>query len=152
VYADFRLWLALLVAASVGTAAWIAAFVYWWRLRRAAGWACAPGTIRCSMVTPSANVRGGKSLRVTYEFAVRGISLHGATPRRSGDMFFSDRQRERFARKFSPGQRVGVHYDPRDPTRNCLDRQDAGGIATLSVLWAGTISLGAFLAWSTFGA
>jgi hypothetical protein len=83
---------------------------------------------------------------VKYEFTI-GDRIVGSTPRLSGGWFWSDKQQAAFVRRFAVGQKVEVFYDPRDPKKNCLDREDRSGISALWVIAIGGIALASILVW-----
>lgn len=94
--------------------------------------------------------KGGGKFRLRYEFFVgqeitssapqnRGHShsfrmIIGSTARLSGDWFWTSTQMEEFVNRYPTGQAIEVFYDPKNPKRNCLDREDRRGLAPL---WVG---------------
>ena len=113
--------------------------------QRAKHWPGVRGKITESIVVRDEK---GKAIAfsIRYEFTV-GDRMEGSTPRLSGGGFWTDKQQAEFVARYAPGQDVEVFYDPRNPRRNCLDRQDKSGISTLWVVAAlGTI-LASALVW-----
>lgn len=94
---------------------------------------------------------GGKAthFRIRYEFTV-GDRIEGHTPRLSGDWFWSNDAQTDFVSRYVRDAPVEVFYDPRNPRRNCLDRDDRTGLTALGVIaLAGTL-LASGLAWLHF--
>jgi hypothetical protein len=113
-------------------------------LRRAAEWPSVGGKI---VESETWSDRNGEHFRIRYEFLAgqenptsgvqgRGHShcfreITGSSPRLSGSWFLNGRRMHEFVDRYPVGQEVEVFYDPRNPKRNCLDREDRGGIRTL---------------------
>ena len=91
---------------------------------------------------------GGKStnFRIRYRFAV-GETIEGATPRLSGEWFWNKKQQAAFVARFVAGQHVEVFYDPCDPKRNCLDRDDRSGIAPMWIMAVSGVVMASLLLW-----
>jgi hypothetical protein len=94
--------------------------------------------------------RNALNFRIRYEFTV-GERIEGATPRLCGHWFWTNRRQAEFVGRYRAGQTVEVFYDPRDPRRNCLDRDDRSGITALWIIAAGGTVLASFLVWLTCG-
>ncbi|HKS36171.1 MAG TPA: DUF3592 domain-containing protein, partial [Verrucomicrobiae bacterium] len=114
-------------------------------MKRAQRWLSAPGRIVESTLYKDPH-QNRTHFRIRYEFSV-GEKIEGATPRVSGDWFWSDKQQAAFVSRFVPGQQVEVFYDPRDPKQNCLDRNDNSGIAAMWVIAAGGTLLASLIVW-----
>lgn len=109
-------------------------------LQRANFWPSVRGTITESFLYQDPSRKNATHFRVSYEFVV-GDQIRGCTPRISGDWFWSNKHQAAFVAKYVVGQEVDVFYDPRDPKRNCLDREDKSGISALWMIAGGLIAL-----------
>jgi hypothetical protein len=99
-------------------------------LRKALHWPSLPGTI-----IESRTIYGYKKCDYSIQYVfVAGHEVTGSTPRLSGDWFWSEKQMEAFVARYQVGQGVEVFYDPTNPKRNCIDREDRRGI---QLLWVG---------------
>jgi hypothetical protein len=136
---------ALAIAVGFGFGLWYS----WVALRRsrdmarAQRWPSTSGTIVESAIHV---VDKKKHFRVRYEFTAIE-KMEGATPRISGDWFFSGRAQREFVARWVPGQAVEVFFDPADPRKSCIDRTDRSGITALWVLALSMIALASFLTW-----
>ncbi len=94
---------------------------------------------------------GGKAthFRIRYEFTI-GDRIEGHTPRLSGEWFWSNDAQAEFVCRYVAGEPVEVFYDPRDPHRNCLDRDDRSGITALWVIAAAGTAIASALVWFQF--
>jgi len=94
---------------------------------------------------------GGKHthFRVRYEFTI-GDRIEGCTPRLSGDWFWHNDAQAEFVSRYVAGEPVEVYYDPRNPHRNCLDRDDRSGITALWIIAAAGTALASVLVWLQF--
>ena len=113
--------------------------------RKAVHWPSVRGTIVQSEAYYSA-VKKANTYRIRYVF-VAGHEITGSTPRLSGDWFWSEEQMHAFVDRYPVGQEVEVFYDPANPKRNCLDREDRRGIR---LLWIGAVFVAivsSLLAW-----
>jgi hypothetical protein len=107
----------------------------WWRFRSASYWASGRGRILESYLYRDTFQWRTMHFRVRYEFAPDdGKLLVGETPRLCGDWFWSDRAQAQFVGRYATDQEVEVFYDPADPTRNCLDRDDTSSFAAQTCL------------------
>ena len=113
--------------------------------RKAVHWPSVPGTIVESWTRYQAR-GGGGSFRIRYAFMV-GHEITGSTPRLSGSWFWTTTQMEKFVARYPVGREVEVFYDPENPRRNCLDREDRGGLLPLWVGAALAVICTALLAW-----
>jgi Protein of unknown function (DUF3592) len=138
---------ALAVCGGFGAGVWcsVAALRKAAALRVARHWPSVRGRILESVVFRD-DARNATHFRVRYEFLL-GTMIEGSTPRLSGDWFWSNRQQAAFVARYAPGQEVDVFYDPRNPARNCLDRDDASGITALWVIAVGGTVLAALIVW-----
>ena len=87
--------------------------------------------------------------RIRYEFTV-GDRIEGNTPRLSGEWFWSREAQSEFVVRYIKGEPVEVFYDPRDPRRNCLDRDDRSGITALWVIAIAGTAVASALIWLQF--
>ena len=117
-------------------------------LAKAMGWLPTRGRILESLVYTDPT-RNRTHFRVCYEFFV-DERVEGSTPRIAGDWFWNQKQQEAFVARYIPGQDVEVFYDPRNPTRNCLDRTDRSGITCMWLIALGGTVLASFLVWLVF--
>jgi hypothetical protein len=117
-------------------------------LSRAIGWLPTRGRVLESLVYTDPT-RNRTHFRVRYEFFV-DERMEGSTPRIAGDWFWNQKQQADFVARYIPGQEVEVFYDPRDPTRNCLDRTDRSGILCMWMIALGGTVLASFLVWLVF--
>lgn len=115
------------------------------QLNEARFWLATPGRILEARILRDAGNRRNH-FRIRYEFTA-DERREGDSPRLCGHWFWSDRQQLRFAARFQPGQIVDVYYDPRDPRRNCLDRDDRSGVGALWVLAGGGPLLASLVLW-----
>lgn len=105
---------------------------------RAEGWIPTKGRILEATLYKDPQ-RNATHFRIRYVFQV-GEPIEGNTPRLSGDWFWNNKQQTAFVARFIAGQEAEVFYDPRDPTKNCLDRMDRSGIWALwAIALGGTI-------------
>jgi hypothetical protein len=114
--------------------------------QRARFWPSVLGTITESLLYQDPSQGNATHFRVSYEFVV-GDTLRGSTPRLCGDWFWSKQQQAVFVGRYVIGQQVEVFYDPRDPKKNCLDREDKTGISALWMLAASLTFLAFALLW-----
>jgi hypothetical protein len=131
-------------------------------LRKAAHWPSVRGKI---IESYAYHDKYNGYFRIRYEFPVayeitsptsrlprhaRGSAkITGSTPRLSGKWFWTSIQMDAFVARYPVGQEVEVFYDPENPRRNCLDREDRGGLLPL---WFGTalaVICTALLAWAS---
>ncbi len=132
----------LAIAAGYGAALWCgtSALRKSWLLARARRWPSTRGKILEAVFYEEQDPdRTHSALR--YEFTV-GERIEGCTGRLSGGLFWSKDEEADFIYQFVMGDEVEVFYDPADPRRNCLDRDDPGGIF---MLWF-TAAAGAIIA------
>lgn len=138
----------LVIAFGFGAGVWfsVAALRKMLALQRVRHWPSIEGTVIESVLYRDSVRRNALHFRIRYEFTI-GDTIVGSTPRFSGDWFWTDKLQAQFAARFSAGQRVSVFYDPRDPTKNCLDREDQSGITILWIIAGITTLLAALLLW-----
>lgn len=115
----------------------------WQRVKH---WPSIKGTVVESLLYQDPHRRNATHFRVKYEFVV-GDKIIGSTPRFSGNWFWTNKHQARFVARFVPGQLVDVYYDPRDPTKNCLDREDVSGITILWIIAVGATVLASLIVW-----
>jgi len=129
--------------------------------RKAAHWPSVRGKIIASQACRG--TKGGGYFHIRYEFVAayeitsptsrlpghaHGFStITGSTPRLSGNRFWSLKQAQEFVDRYPVGQEVEVFYDPKNPKRNCIDREDRRGIRLLWVGAAIATLCTAVLAW-----
>lgn len=113
-------------------------------IERAQWWLSARGRILESTIykDPSS---GHDHFRIRYEFSA-GEIREGSRPRIAGDWFWTDQLQAAYVARYSVDQEVEVFYDPNDPERNCLDRDDRSGIL---VMWAIVVLLFSIMAGSS---
>ena len=87
-------------------------------LKRTRRWLSTQGRILESTLYKDPG-RNATHFRIRYEFSV-GERIEGSTPRIAGDWFWNNKQQAAFVARFTPGQKVEVFYDPRDPKQNRL--------------------------------
>jgi hypothetical protein len=114
-------------------------------LRRAESWTRTQGRIMEATLYKDPD-RNATHFRIRYEF-LAGQRIEGTTPRIAGDWFWNGKQQAAFVSRYVPGQAVEVFYDPRDPTRNCLDRNDRSGITIMWIIAVGGTLLASLLVW-----
>jgi hypothetical protein len=137
----------LAIVVGYGAGLWFSVLA--WRkqaaLERAKGWLTTRGRILEATLYQDPQ-RNATHFRIRYVFQV-GNQIEGNTPRLSGDWFWNSKQQAAFVSRFTPGQEVEVFYDPRDPTRNCLDHTDRSGIWAMWVIALGGTILATLLVW-----
>lgn len=114
-------------------------------MSRAKYWPSVEGRILESVLIPDLE-RRKTHFKVRYEFVLEE-RIESATPRIAGDWFWNNRLQVAFVARYAPGQVVEVFYDPRNPKRNCLDREDRSGIFALGILSISATTLAALLLW-----
>lgn len=132
--------IALFFAAATAVLAWLSGRLLWTGLRgslRTVGWRRTTGTVVRSDVldgTPVVLVQARRARRfdVTVEYEAAGVRY--ATSRisalgRPEDLFYAGRTLRRMRRRFAPGARVAVHYDPAAPGDALLLRVEWGKLA-----------------------
>lgn len=132
---------------AIGAALFYAGRALWrWRTFHAAQyWPSATGTILESCVYRESE-DAAEEFRVRYEFTADSKVI-GDTPRLCGKWFWTLAAQREFVGRFQPGQSVDVYFDPEDPSRNCLDRDDVTSFlaeATMAVIFLG---VGVLLLW-----
>lgn len=139
-----------LIAVGIGVVGgvWCTGSALWKTIlfRRAQYWPSVRGKITESVLYHDPARHHTMHFRVKYVF-VLGDQMEGCTPRLAGDWFWKNGQQARFVARYKVGQEVEVYYDPRKPTRNCLDRTDQSGVAVLWLLGLGGLALAAALLW-----
>lgn len=133
---------------------------FWQGLRRTLrtiGWRRTTGTVaRCELRdgTPVviAQARRARSLELAVEYTVDGVSYttgRVSALARPQQLFYAGPTLARLRRRFQPGARVPVHYDPASPGDALLLRAEPGkllagafftlvfGIAAPLILWGG---------------
>lgn len=115
-------------------------------LQRVKHWPSIEGRVIESVLFQDPERKNATHFRVRYEFVI-GDTIIGSTPRFSGDWFWNNKQQAQFVARFVPGQAVEVFYDPKDPTKNCMDRDDRTGIIILWIIAAGGTLLASLLVW-----
>jgi hypothetical protein len=129
--------------------------------RKAVHWPSVPGRIITSQACRG--TKGGSYIHIRYEFlAPHEITsptsrlpghahcfsnITGSTPRLSGRSFWTFKQAQEFVDRYPVGQEVEVFYDPTNPKRNCIDREDRRGIRLLWIGAAIATLCTAVLAW-----
>ena len=111
--------------------------------RKAVHWPSVRGKI---IKSDAFHCKYGSFCRIRYAFVV-GHEITGTTPRLSGNWFWTSTQMDAFVARFPVDQSVEVFYDPENPRRNCLDREDRGGLLPLWVGAALAVICTALLAW-----
>jgi len=114
-------------------------------LRKAVHWPSVRGKIIKSYASHG---RFSNYCRIRYAFVV-GHEITGSTPRLSGKWFWTSIQMDAFVARYPVGQEVEVFYDPENPRRNCLDREDRGGLLPLWFGAALAVICTALLAWAS---
>jgi len=139
---------ALAIVVGFGAGAWFGGSAVRKMLvfQRARHWPAVRGKIIESLVLRDPGRRNATHFRVSHEFVI-GDRIRGDTPRLSGEWFWNNRPQAEFVARFAPGQEVDVFHDPRDPRRNCLDRDDRGGSHAEWVLALGGTVLAGLLVW-----
>jgi hypothetical protein len=153
----------LLLGYAAGPAVWcaVAAARKTSAFRNAMHWPSTPGRIIASQACRDA--KGGSYIHIRYEFlAPHEITsptsrlpehahyfpnITSSWPRLSGRSFWTFKQAQEFADQYPGGQEVEVFYDPTNPRRNCLDREDRRGMRLLWVGAAIATLCAAVLAW-----
>jgi len=115
-------------------------------LQRVKHWPSTEGKVTESVIYQDPAHKNATHFRVKYEFII-GDKIIGSTPRFSGDWFWNKKQQAKFVARFVEGQKVEVFYDPKDPTKNCLDREDISGIVILWIIAAAGTLLASLLVW-----
>ncbi len=115
-------------------------------LQKVRQWPSIQGRVIESVLYKDPALNNATTSRIRYEFVI-GDKIIGSTPRHSGQWFWTKRQEEEFVSRFAAGQTVDVFYDPRDPTKNCLEREDRSGITILLLLAAAGVLFGLLLVW-----
>jgi hypothetical protein len=116
-------------------------------------WPWATGKVVRSDVASDVLRRAGRGIvyaaRIEYEYVVGSKTLRGSTIALGGTFDTSARSRaEARCAKYPAGSAVNVYYDPRDPTRACLEQTAEGGPfvyalgAAAVVIGLGLLSLG----------
>jgi hypothetical protein len=111
-------------------------------LRKAVHWPSVPGTIIESFYLGGR----GNAYSIRYVF-VAGHEITGKTPRLCGNWFWRAKQVKALVARYQVGEEVEVFYDPTNPKRNCIDREDRRGIELLWVGAAVWTLFTALLAW-----
>ncbi len=118
------------IGALVGLAIFIFGVWSWNRIRNAETWPTAPGIVDSSNVTSSHTRKGGTKYRcnVTYHFEVNGQQFTGKNlePTGSSSSGSSSSANSKKA-QYPAGRPCTVHYDPADPSINCLELGGTGG-------------------------
>ena len=150
----------LFFAAVTAFLAWMSGRLAWTGLRgsfRTLGWRRTEGTVARSEVVDGnpmvvVQARRARRLDVVVEYDVAGVRY--ATGRisalgRPEDLYYAGRTLGRLRRRFAPGARVPVHYDPSSPADALLLRAEWGKLAVASffalvfgaavplIVWAG---------------
>jgi hypothetical protein len=139
---------ALTIVVSYGVGAWFAASALkkMLSLQRVRHWPSIEGTITESVLYQDPARKNHTHFRVQYEFTV-GDRIVGSTPRFSGDWFWNNKRQAAFVARYAPGQKVEVFYDPKNPAKNCLDREDQSGIVILWIIVVAATAAATFLVW-----
>ena len=89
---------------------------------------------------------------IRYRYRVAGRDYTGESIRVGGRLSFrSKRLARELENAYSVGNRVSVFYDPEDPKKCCLDRQETAG-GHSAMLWGLILTgLGVFLLYRTLG-
>jgi Protein of unknown function (DUF3592) len=115
-------------------------------LQRVKQWPSVEGKITESLTYQDSTRKNATHFRVKYEFII-GDKIVGCTPRFSGDWFWNNEAQAKFVARFVAGQKVEIFYDPRDPAKNCLDREDISGIIILWIISAAGTLLASLIVW-----
>ena len=95
-------------------------------LKQASAWRAGYCRILESLVLPNPKVRDATALQIRYEFMVSGCCFEGTRARLGGDIFWSNRARLAFSKRFPPGVKIPVYYNLQNPAECCLERDLAG--------------------------
>ncbi len=132
--------LAILFGYSAGLVCGAKAINGWLLLARAGRWRSTEGIVRESTLYRVPERKNALHFRIVYEF-VADRAMVGTTPRLSGNWFFNLKQQSRFVERYKAGEVVTVYYDPADPARNCLDRDDRSGVLAYGIMAVGATVL-----------
>jgi hypothetical protein len=94
------------------------------KVTAAESWPTAPGVVETSVIATSRGSKGRTSYRckVTYRFQVNGATVTGNSLYPDGGSSSSSRSTaEEQLRRYPKGGPCTVHYDPADPSENCLE-------------------------------
>jgi hypothetical protein len=119
-------------------------------LERSQAWNETQGEIEVFML--SRTYVGDFIPSIRYRFQVAGRDYAGESIRVGGRLSFpSKRLALEMENAYQVGNRVSVFYDPQDPEKCCLDREETAG-GHSAMLWGLTLAgLGVFLLFQAFG-
>lgn len=137
---DLKALFAILFGYGAGLVCGAKAIKGWLLLARARRWQSTEGIVRESSLYRVPERQNALHFRIVYEF-VAGGPVVGNTPRLSGNWFFNLKQQQRFVERFRAGEVVPVYFDPANPARNCLDREDRSGVVAYGLMSIGAILL-----------
>lgn len=93
------------------------------RVKAANSWPTTQGVVGSSSITSSRSSKGRTTYRckVAYSFMVNGVKYYGDKMDPLGNSGGSNSSAQEKLRKYPAGGPCTVHYDPADPTANCLE-------------------------------